>query len=66
MFDKEDIMMIEFSWHGIEMVAIYNKNKTSLEKARKEVELYPICMGEKTIITRKNQFINVFGEKEAV
>ena len=66
MFNKEDIMIIVFLWNGIEMVALYNKNKTSSEEAREEVALYPIGMGEKTIITSKNQFISVFGKEDGV
>ena len=61
MFNKEDIMMIEFTEYGcIEMVALFNITKTTEQEAREEIEMYRIMMPSKTIIICKKQFDNVF------
>jgi len=59
-FNKEDIMMIEFEYYNVEMLALFNESKTTEQEARAEIELYPICIPQKTIIINREQFVNVF------
>lgn len=65
MFDKENIARINFTeYYGkteIEYVALFNKNKTTVEEVKKAIDLHGVGENPNVIIVSKEQFENVFG-----
>jgi thiamine monophosphate synthase len=68
-FDKENIMMIEFiEQYGklgeVQMVALFNKNKTTEQEAKEAIKLYPISENFNVVFMMKRQFENIFLKQE--
>ena len=64
MFDKENIMRIDFThkWGNIEMkmVALFNKNKITESEVNDIIEMKPIGEYDNVIVISESQFNNVF------
>lgn len=64
MFDKENIARINFTEYyrktEIEYIALFNKNKTTVEEVKKAIDLHGMGENSNVIIITKEQFENVF------
>jgi len=58
--EKENIMIIEFKHHDIQMLAMYNRNITTEDKVKLAIQLYGMGNDNDILIMTNKQYRSIF------